>query len=99
MNASTAIVEVTEIRCPLCDGDAIYRYGRIKTGAQRFLCLVCGSQFTFGAKKSPVKGKPACPECGKPMNIYKLEGNVIRFRCSGYPVCKTFRKFTMKEAK
>jgi len=51
------------------------------------------------AKKSPVKGKPACPACRKPMNVYKLESDVIRFRCSGYPVCKTFKKFIMKEVK
>jgi len=89
--------QVTEIRCPSCEGDAVYRYGRIKTGAQRFICLVCGMQFTPGAKKALLKGKPLCPECGKTMNVYKLEGLVIRFRCSGYPVCKTFRKYTMKE--
>lgn len=99
MNTSTAIVEVSEAICPSCDSDAIYRYGKIKTGIQRFMCIMCGTQFTPGAKKSPVKGKPVCPKCGSPMNVYKLEGNIIRFRCSGYPECKTFRKFTMREEK
>jgi len=51
------------------------------------------------AKKPPIKGKPVCPECGRPMNVYKLEADVISFRCSGYPVCKTFKKFIMKELK
>ncbi len=99
MITDTARLDATEIHCPSCDSDAIYRNGKIKTGAQRFLCLVCGTQFTPTARKSPVKGKPTCPECGKPMNVYKIEGLIIRFRCSGYPVCKTFRKFTMKEEK
>ena len=99
MNASITSVEVTETICPSCDGDAVYRYGHIKTGGQRFKCILCGTQFTPGAKKSLIKGKPVCPECGKPMNVYKLEGDVIRFRCSGYPFCKTFRKFTLKEVK
>ncbi|MDA8241734.1 MAG: hypothetical protein M0Z67_15385 [Nitrospiraceae bacterium] len=98
MSVSTA-KEVVEVKCPLCNADAAYRYGHIRTGEQRFLCLICGSQFTPGAKKYPVKGKPACPECGRPMNVYKLEGDIIRFRCSGYPACKTYRKFTMKEEK
>jgi transposase-like protein len=99
MHESTAIADVTEICCPSCHGEAIYRYGRIQTGAQRFLCLICDYQFTLDAKKSPVKGKPTCPECGKSMNVYKLEGLIIRFRCSGYPVCKSFRKYSMKEEK
>ena len=95
-------VEVAVIRdakCPSCNADALYRYGRTKTGGQRFKCLMCGTQFTPGAKKSALQGKPLCPECGKPMNVYKLEGDMIRFRCSGYPECKTFRKFMMKEEK
>lgn len=58
-----------------------------------------GTRVNPMAKKSPVKGKPACPACRKPMNVYKLESDVIRFRCSGYPVCKTFKKFIMKEVK
>jgi transposase-like protein len=96
---STSILEANETRtiCPSCDSDAVYRYGKIKTGRQRFMCLMCGSQFTPDAKKPAVQGKPLCPECGKTMNVYKLEGSIIRFRCSGYPDCKTFRKFRMKE--
>lgn len=86
---------VAEVKCESCGSEAVYRNGRIKTGRQRYLCLVCGSQFTPGAGKVHVKGKPAFHECGKPMNVYKLEGNIIRFRCSGYPECKTFRKFRM----
>ncbi len=99
MNTSTSIITAEELKiiCPSCNSDAVYRYGKIKTGKQRFMCIICGNQFTPGASKSQVKGKPVCPECGKQMNVYKLEGNVIRFRCSGYPVCKTFKKFIMKE--
>lgn len=93
------MADTAEARCPSCAADAKYKYGRIKTGKQRYICLMCGTQFTPGAKKSLVQGKPACPECGKPMNVYKLEGDVIRFRCSAYPSCKTFRKFTIKEEK
>jgi transposase-like protein len=93
------VVAIRDVRCPSCEADALYRYGRIRTGSQRFMCLMCGTQFTPGAKKSAPRGKPVCQECGKTMNVYKLEGAIIRFRCSGYPECKTFRKFTMKEEK
>lgn len=99
MSTSISAVEEVKIVCPYCEADALYRYGRIKTGGQRFMCMMCGTQFTPGAKKSAVPGKPLCPKCGKTMNVYKLEGNIIRFRCSSYPECKTFRKFTMREEK
>ncbi len=91
------MTDKTEIQCPSCSADATYKYGRIKTGKQRYLCLMCNKQFTPGAKKSMVQGRPICRVCGKPMNVYKLEGDVIRFRCSGYPICKTFKKFMLKE--
>lgn len=91
------VIRDEEIKCPSCDSDAVYKYGRTWTGKQRFLCMMCGMQFTGNAGKATVKGKPACPKCGKPMNLYKIEGYIIRFRCSGYPECRTFKKYIMKE--
>jgi transposase-like protein len=87
----------TSVSCPICNSEAIYKYGRTRTGKQRFQCLMCGRQFSYGAKKQEIQGKPICPVCGNPMHLYKIEGEVIRFRCSDYPVCKTFRKFRIKE--
>ena len=87
----------TLIKCPVCNSEALYKYGKTKTGKQRFQCLICGRQFSHGAKTQEIQGKPFCPSCDRPMHLYKIEGEVIRFRCSGYPVCKTFRKFRIKE--
>jgi len=92
-----AETKVAEIRCPSCDSEALYKYGKIRTGKQRFLCLMCGKQHTEDAKKITAQGKPVCHECGKMMHLYKIEGDLVRFRCSGYPECKTFKKFRMKE--
>jgi len=86
-----------EIRCPVCGSEAINRYGHTKTGKRRYLCLNCGKQFSPSSKKQEVKGKPKCPECDSPMHLYKIEGEVIRFRCSNYPACKTFKKFKITE--
>lgn len=91
------IINETNSRCPICNSDVLYKYGKTKTGKQRFQCLICGRQFTQDAKKQEIQGKPICPECSKVMHLYKIEGDVIRFRCSGYPICKTFKKFTIKE--
>lgn len=85
------------VNCPLCSAEAVYKYGRTKTGKQRFQCLICGRQFSDSAKKQEIQGKPICPECGKQMHLYKIEADVIRFRCSDYPKCKTFKKFKIKE--
>lgn len=95
----TSVIEEIIINCPSCNTDTAYKYGRAWTGRQRFLCLMCGKQFTDGSRVSLIKGKPKCSRCGKVMNIYKIEGEVIRFRCSGYPDCKTFKKFMIKEIK
>jgi len=95
----TTLQKPTEIpiSCPVCASEAIYKYGKIMTGKQRFQCLICGKQFSHSAKKQEVHGKPICPECGKKMHLYKIEGEIIRFRCSDYPICRTFKKFRIKE--
>lgn len=85
------------IECDYCNSDALYKYGRTRSGKQRFVCLMCGKQFTPEADKPQVQGKPVCDKCGKPMHLYKIEGGVVRFRCSGYPVCRTFKKFRIVE--
>jgi ssDNA-binding Zn-finger/Zn-ribbon topoisomerase 1 len=88
-----------KVNCPICGLNAIYKYGKTKSGKQRFQCIMCGRQFSQDAKKYEVKGKPICSQCGKLMHLYKIEGEIIRFRCSGYPECKAFRKFKIKEIK
>jgi transposase-like protein len=80
------------IRCPHCEADVSYKYGRIHTGKQRYLCLMCGRQFTIGAMRTEWKDKPHCPVCGRIMHVYKRDGHILRFRCSGYPGCRIYTK-------
>ena len=81
------------IRCPNCNSDAFYRYGRTHAGKQRLLCLVCNRQFTLNPRYRAIHfERPVCPECGHPMHVYKREAKWIRFRCSKYPACRTFLK-------
>ncbi len=80
------------VQCPNCDSDTLYRYGKSKTGKQRYLCLMCNRQFTSDAARRPAKNKPACPACGGVMHIYKREPNTLRYRCADYPNCRTFLK-------
>lgn len=84
------------VKCPHCDLDAVYKYGKTWQGKQRFLCLICGRQFTQHSGRAEVKDRPVCIVCGKIMHLYKREDKVLRFRCSGYPACKTFRKINVE---
>jgi DNA-directed RNA polymerase subunit RPC12/RpoP len=86
-----------EIECPFCKSEALYKYGKIKTGKQRYLCMMCGKQFTLGVRRIEMKDRPFCPGCGRPMHVYRRESEVIRFRCSCYPECKTYAKTLKKK--
>jgi transposase-like protein len=94
---SKCTADIIEVQCPSCDSEAYYRYGKTRSEKQRFLCMICGRQFSNDAKKHEIKGKPSCPVCGNPMYLYKINDDIIRFRCSKYPKCKAFRKFKIKE--
>jgi ssDNA-binding Zn-finger/Zn-ribbon topoisomerase 1 len=80
------------IQCPSCHSDAVYRYGSISTGKQRFICLICERQFVPEAKNTQFIDKPRCPNCGKIMHSYMKGVKYMRFRCSDYPNCKTYLK-------
>lgn len=95
--AQKLITEDTEVRCPSCDSEAVYKYGRTKSGKQRYLCILCGRQFTLGGLSTVVKHRPECPQCGSKMHLYMKKGTTARFRCSRYPKCRTFVKIDMGE--
>lgn len=80
------------IRCPSCGSEAYNRYGRVRSGKQRYCCLSCGRQFVESGARRPMENRPTCPKCGARMHVYARNGNIIRFRCSNYPKCKTFLK-------
>lgn len=92
-------IETVELEnnCPACGSGALYKYGTAHTGKKRLLCMICGRQFTLGAKKTAIENKPLCSDCGRPMNINGFEGELIRLRCSGYPECRAFKKFRLTE--
>jgi transposase-like protein len=82
---------IDKVSCPRCASTAVYRDGRVRTGKQRYLCLLCGMQFTSSGR-TRVQQRPSCPVCGSCMHLYKNEQTAIRFRCSQYPICNTYKK-------
>ena len=87
--------------CPECGSDAVYRYGRIPNGKQRYICILCSRQFIMSTKTS--YNNPVCSVCGSKMHCYRKEEKYVRFRCSQYPNCKTYVKienpFVLNEVK
>lgn len=86
-----------EIECPNCGAKVCYRYGSSKLGKKRVQCLMCNRQFVLEGSKTICSGKPRCDVCDSLMYLYKIEGNILRFRCSKYPKCKNYKKFIMLE--
>lgn len=80
------------ITCPKCGSEAHYRYGRSRQGKQRFLCIVCDRQFVLNPEHVPIANKPLCAACGARMYMYKRDRDIMRFRCSRYPACRTYAK-------
>jgi len=93
----TLMCEDTELRCPNCNSEAVYKHGKTKAGKQRFLCLLCKKQFTPQGLRKQLFNRPLCPVCGNKMHLYMRKGITVRFRCSAYPICKTFLKIEMGE--
>jgi DNA-directed RNA polymerase subunit RPC12/RpoP len=81
-----------ELQCPDCDSQALYKYGRTKSGKQRFICIICGRQFTSDASRKEIKNKPECRDCGSHMHLYKRSSAWLIFRCSNYALCRTYTK-------
>ena len=82
---------ISKIQCPACGSKAVYRDGKAHTGKQRYLCLMCGLQFT-SSHHTQIQTRPLCSTCGNRMHLYKEEETILRFRCSQYPTCKTYAK-------
>jgi DNA-directed RNA polymerase subunit RPC12/RpoP len=89
--------EAKEVQCPSCGSGAIYKYGKIRSGKQRFYCIMCGRQFTEHDRRSILDNRPVCPECGNIMHIYKRGADFIRFRCSNFLNCKTYSKILIRK--
>jgi DNA-directed RNA polymerase subunit RPC12/RpoP len=82
---------LAELKCPVCKSEALYRYGHVKSGKQRLKCVLCGRQFVLGFSRNELSNRPTCPQCGLKMHLYMHDKKGLRFRCSDYPVCKSYK--------
>jgi len=78
------------IPCTRCDSIAVYRFGHVRSGLQRYLCLTCGRQFIPGRERTLSLPRPSCATCGAGMYLFKRRTDHTVFRCARYPVCHTY---------
>lgn len=77
------IYTFNKLLCPRCFSSSLYKYGRDKYGAQKYLCRDCKHQFTT-AKHSPKTSKstyPRCPICGHATFAWHRYDTYIHFKC------------------
>ena len=84
-------LEEEKRRCPRCNCEVTYRYGKTKAGRPRLICLQCNRQFTIGKRTVQITERPACPKCGRKMHLYRRQVSALRFRCSAYPACRGYQ--------
>ena len=78
------MAKLYSIRCPKCNNNhSFYRYGKDKSGFQKFLCRNCNHQF---APDNPTKKRlskyPSCPSCGKTSFLHHDYLHYSNFRCA-----------------
>ena len=56
----------TNIKCPRCNSDKLYKFGMNKQAKQKYQCKQCKRQFAIGdGDGRPKLNSPKCPRCGK----------------------------------
>lgn len=79
-----------KLNCDRCKGTAVYKFGKDRSGYQKYRCLACHRQWApenpgvrFLERKE--RGiKLSCPLCARPMYLFKSFPSYLRYRCAGY---------------
>ena len=76
--------------CPKCNSShKFYRFGKDKSGNQKYLCRKCNHQFTLallppekrGRECSEIRKYPSCPVCGKASFLHHDYPTHFNYRC------------------
>ena len=70
-------------RCPKCNNNQNFsKYGKDKSGNQKYLCKVCKHQFAPTSNLKTIRKKyPPCPKCGKASFIHHDYTDYTNYRC------------------
>lgn len=78
------MVKLYRVYCPKCNNNhSFYRYGKDKSGFQKFLCRNCNHQFApDNPSKKRLSKYPSCPRCGKTSFLHHDYLYYSNFRCA-----------------
>ena len=78
------MAKLYQIHCPKCNNNhSFYRYGKDKSGFQKYLCRKCGHQFVADAPAARPRKRPypSCPVCGKATFLHHDMEHYSNYRC------------------
>lgn len=70
------------ICCPDCFSKNLYKYGKDKTGKQKYQCKNCQRQFTLNSSTKPKLDYPKCHICGAGTFLHHDYEHYSRFKCN-----------------
>ena len=70
------------ICCPECFSKSLYKYGKDKTGKQKYQCKTCHRQFTKDSSAKQKLNCPKCPICGAGTYLHHDYEHYSRFKCN-----------------
>lgn len=73
----------TNIKCPRCHSDKLYKFSFNKQAKQKYQCKQCKRQFALGDGEGlPKRNYPRCPKCGKGTYLHHSYKYYNRYKCN-----------------
>ena len=73
----------TNIKCPRCHSNKLYKFGLDKQANQKYQCRQCKRQFALGdGDRLPKMNYPKCPKCGKGTYLHHSYKYYNRYKCN-----------------
>ena len=73
----------TNIKCPRCHSEKLYKFGLDKQANQKYQCQKCKRQFAPDSVSNPIISKyPRCPKCNKATYLHYEYKHCNRYKCS-----------------
>lgn len=76
------MTKIVPLKCPKCNNNSFYRYGKDKDGYQKYQCRKCRHQFAPDKPKTEKEQSyPRCPKCGKSSFLHHDHEHYSNYRC------------------
>ena len=88
--------KIIPVKCPKCNSQKLYKYGKDPFGNQKYQCRICKHQFAPARAASLRKTRyPSCPMCGKASFLHHDYADYSNYRCGDKKCNHSF--FTTKQ--